>query len=242
MRSTAWDSTAGVGTRSRAARTRPADRGFRPPSRACLTKQPMDTVGGSGEPGTPRDNGMHAAAEDRRREFEDEALVHLDALYGLALRLSGGDEARAEDLVQDAMLKAYRSWDRFEIGTNCRAWLMTILRNTFINDFRRQKARPANVEFDQAAERPASHSLFEADPEGRVFRHIIDEEVIRAIDGLPEDFRVAIVLADIEGLSYQEVAELMEIPVGTVKSRLFRARQRLQERLYDYAVEMGYLR
>ena len=185
---------------------------------------------------------MNAAAEDRRREFEGEALVHLDALYGLALRLTGGDEARAEDLVQDAMLKAFRSWDRFEIGTNCRAWLMTILRNTFINEFRRQKARPASVEFEQVAERPSSNSLYEADPEGKLFHRIIDDEVIRAIDALPEEFRVAVVLADIEGLSYQEVAELMDIPVGTVKSRLFRARQRLQERLYDYAVEMGYLK
>ncbi len=181
-------------------------------------------------------------AEQRRREFEEEALVHLDALYGLGLRLSGGDEPRAEDLVQEAMLKAYRAWDRFEAGTNCRAWLMTILRNTFINQFRRQKARPNSVEFDLVAERPSSESLYEADPEGRIFRHIIDDEVIAAIDELPEEFRVAIVLSDIEGLSYQEVAELMEIPVGTVKSRLFRARKRLQERLYEYAVEMGYLR
>jgi RNA polymerase sigma-70 factor (ECF subfamily) len=185
---------------------------------------------------------MNMPAEQRRREFEEEALVHLDALYGLGLRLSGGDEPRAEDLVQEAMLKAYRAWDRFEAGTNCRAWLMTILRNTFINQFRRQKARPNSVEFDLVAERPSSESLYEADPEGRIFRHIIDDEVIAAIDELPEEFRVAIVLSDIEGLSYQEVAELMEIPVGTVKSRLFRARKRLQERLYEYAVEMGYLR
>ena len=185
---------------------------------------------------------MSAPADDRRREFEEEALVQLDALYGLALRLTGGDEPRAEDLVQEAMLKAYRSWDRFEAGTNCRAWLMTILRNTFINEFRRQRARPANVEFEQVAERPSSRSLYEADPEGSLFHHILDDEVIRAVDGLPESFRVAVVLVDIEGLSYQEVAELMEIPVGTVKSRLFRARQRLQERLYDYALEMGYLK
>ena len=198
-----------------------------------------------------RQSGFHAGfesgamsipAEQKRREFEGEALVHLDALYGLALRLSGGDEPHAEDLVQEAVLKAYRAWDRFEAGTNCRAWLMTILRNTFINQFRRQKSRPTPIEFEQVAERPFSDALYEADPEGRIFDHIIDDQVIAAIDELPEEFRVAVVLSDLEGLTYQEVAELMGIPVGTVKSRLFRARKRLQERLYDYAVEMGYLK
>jgi len=185
---------------------------------------------------------MSIPAEQRRREFEGEALVHLDAMYGLALRLSGGDEPRAEDLVQESILKAYRAWDRFEVGTNCRAWLLTILRNTFINEFRRQKSRPTAVEFDQVAERASSDALYEADPEGRIFDHIIDDQVIAAIDELPAEFRVAVVLSDLEGLSYQEVAELMGIPVGTVKSRLFRARKRLQERLYEYAVEMGYLK
>ena len=177
-----------------------------------------------------------------RVEFEHEALPHLDALFGLALRLTGGDEARSEDLVQDAILKAYRSWDRFETGTNCRAWLMTILRNTFINEFRRVKSRPTSVEFEEIAERPPADTLFEADPEGQIFERIIDDEVIAAIEELPDDFRIPIVLSDIEGLAYQEIADLLEIPVGTVKSRLFRARKRLQERLYEYAVEMGFLR
>lgn len=186
---------------------------------------------------------MRSTPSDQRRiEFEEEALVHIDALFGLALRLTGGNEARSEDLVQDSMLKAYRAWDSFEAGTNCRAWLMTILRNTFVNQFRRDRSRPAAVDFEQIAERSSAHELFEADPEGTIFRHMVDDEVIAAIDALPDEFRLAVVLADIEGLSYQEVAELMDIPTGTVKSRLFRARKRLQERLYDYAVEMGYLR
>jgi RNA polymerase sigma-70 factor (ECF subfamily) len=185
---------------------------------------------------------MTSPADQRTRDFEDEALVHLDALYGLALRLTGGDEPRSEDLVQDSVLKAYRAWDRFEAGTNCRAWLMTILRNTFINQFRRDRARPVPVEFERVADRSSAHDLFEADPEGQIFRHMVDDEVIAAIDELPDEFRVTVVLSDIEGLSYQEVADLMDIPVGTVKSRLFRARKRLQERLYEYAVEMGYVR
>lgn len=182
------------------------------------------------------------STDDRRAQFEREALPHLDALYGLALRLTGGDEARSEDLVQDAVLKAWRNWDSFELGTNCRAWLMTILRNTFINEFRRDKSRPNLVEFEEVAERPPGDSLFEADPEGRIFERIIDREVIEAIQGLPDAFRVPVVLADIEGLAYQEIADLLEIPVGTVKSRLFRARRRLQEELYAYAVEAGFLR
>lgn len=184
---------------------------------------------------------MNAPADRRRSEFEDEALVHLDALYGLALRLCGGDEAGAEDLVQESMLKAFRAWDRFERGTNSRAWLMTILRNTFINQFRRQKSRPVPVELDEA-EPSTAPSLFDVDPAGRLFDHLLDREVVGAIDGLPEAFRVAVVLIDLEGLSYQEASELMGVPVGTVKSRLFRARKRLQRALYDYAVEMGYVK
>lgn len=178
---------------------------------------------------------------DRKAQFETEALVHLDALYGLGLRLTGGDAARAEDLVQDAILKAYRAWGDFRLGTNCRAWLMTILRNTFINEFRRQQRRPNAVEFDEVADRSVFADVKAEDPEGEFFERIIDDEVIRAIDDLPAEFRVAIVLSDLEGLSYQEVAEVMGIPVGTVKSRLFRARKRLQTQLYSFAREMGYV-
>jgi RNA polymerase sigma-70 factor (ECF subfamily) len=186
-------------------------------------------------------NQASESGDDRRRSFESEALPHLDALYGLALRLTAGDEARSEDLVQDSVLKAWRSWDRFEIGTNCRAWLMTILRNTFINLYRRESSRPSSVDFDEISEGPGAGRLYDADPEGRVFDRLVNEHVIRAIEELPDEFRVPIVLADIEGLGYQEVADTLGIPVGTVKSRLFRGRKRLQIRLYRFAEEMGYL-
>jgi RNA polymerase sigma-70 factor (ECF subfamily) len=185
---------------------------------------------------------MSEQADDKRRDFEKEALVHLDALFGLALRLTGGDEPRAQDLVQDAILKAFRSWDRFEPGTNCRAWLMTILRNTFINEFRKTKARPVPLEYDLVADRPSSDGLFAADPSGEIFDRVMDGDVVRAIQDLPEEFRIPVILSDLQGLSYQEVADLMDIPVGTVKSRLFRARKRLQQALYEYGVEMGYVR
>ncbi len=182
------------------------------------------------------------APSSKREEFEEEALEHLDALYGQGLRLTGGDESRAEDLVQDTMLRAWRSWDTYEAGTNCRAWLMTILRNIFINEFRRQKSRPDPVDYDDVEERPVWGQLKEEDPSGEFFDHIIDDEVIEAIQDLDDEFRVTLVLSDVDGLSYQEISEQLGIPEGTVKSRLYRARRRLQEELYDYARSMGYLR
>lgn len=180
-------------------------------------------------------------AGDRSAQFEHEALVHLDRLYGLALRLTGGDVPRAEDLVQDTILKAWRAWDAFERGTNARAWLSTILRNTFINDFRRRRRRPDPVAFDDVSEREVFAEVADEDPEGGFFDRLVAEEVTAAIDELPDEFRVAVVLSDLEGLSYEEVADAMGIPVGTVKSRLYRGRRRLQHRLYSYAREMGYL-
>ncbi len=184
---------------------------------------------------------MDADSREKRRAFEEEALVHLCTLYNVALRLTH-EPSDAEDLVQETVVKAYRAWDRYERGTNCRAWLLTILRNTFINEFRKRSKRPDPVPFDTVEEVSAFERVQEEDPEGSFFRHLVDEDVRRAIDELPEDFRLPVVLSDVEGLSYAEIAEVLGIPVGTVKSRLFRGRRRLQKRLYQYAVEMGYLR
>lgn len=181
-----------------------------------------------------------SAPSSRREEFEGEALVHLDALYGQGLRLTGGDEARAEDLVQDTMLKAWRSWETYERNTDCRAWLMTILRNTFVNEFRRRKRRPDPVDYDDVEERPVWPQLKDEDPSA-FFDRIVDDEVVAAIEDLDDEFRVTLVLADVDGLSYEEISEQLGIPVGTVKSRLYRARRRLQNELYDYARSMGYL-
>lgn len=191
------------------------------------------------------DEGRHSTVENgpsKRSEFEDEALVHLDVLHGRALRLTGGDEARSQDLVQETVLKAWRAWDSYESGTNCKAWLLTILRNTFINEFRQKKSRPDPVDFDDVEERPVWHQLRQEDPAGEFFDRMIDDEIIEAIEALPEDFRVALVLSDIDDLSYDEIAEELDVPLGTVKSRLYRARRRLQKELYEYAREMGYVR
>jgi RNA polymerase sigma-70 factor (ECF subfamily) len=182
-----------------------------------------------------------ADASGKRKEFEDEALAHLDTLYNVALRLTGNAQD-AEDLVQDTVTKAYRAWDAYEAGTNCRAWLVTIMRNTFINQFRRRSRQPSQVQYEAVQDISVFEQVKERDPEGSFFHHIVDDEVKRAIQELPEEFRMPVVLSDVEGLSYAEIAEILGLPVGTVKSRLFRGRRRLQRRLYEYAMEMGYIK
>ncbi|UCC74565.1 MAG: sigma-70 family RNA polymerase sigma factor [Gemmatimonadota bacterium] len=184
---------------------------------------------------------MGRDASLKQHEFESEALVHLDTLYNVALRLTG-NAPDAEDLVQDTVTKAYRAWDKYQPGTNCRAWLVTIMRNTFINQFRRKRKQPSRVQFDSVEDVSVFDEVQERDPAGSFFRSIVDDDVKRAIQELPEEFRIPVVLSDVEGLSYAEIAEILELPVGTVKSRLFRGRRRLQKRLYEYALEMGYIR
>ena len=162
-------------------------------------------------------------------------------MYRTALRLSG-DPSDAEDLVQETMLKAYRAWDQYERGTNAKAWLLTILRNTYINTYRRAKARPVMVDVNEIEPYTVFRNVRSADPEAAFFSQIVDDRVTAAIAALPEEFREVLVLSDTEDLSYAEIAATVGIPVGTVKSRLFRARQLLQKRLYAYAVAEGYIR
>ena len=185
---------------------------------------------------------MPGPSVDQKREaFEREALVHLDALYRVALRLTG-NSSDADDLVQDTLLKAYRAWDQFESGTNAKGWLLTILRHAFINEYRRRRRRPDMVDVDALEPFAVFPEVQEEDPQGAFFDRIVDDEVLRSIDGLPEAFRETLVLSDVEGLNYQEIARTLDVPVGTVKSRLFRARRMLQGKLYQYAVEMGYIK
>ena len=174
------------------------------------------------------------------RAFDAEALPHLDALYRVALRLTG-DPSQAEDLVQDTMLKAYRSWKQYRPGSNAKGWLLTILRNTFINDYRRRKHEPVAMDLEAVEPHALYRSMQEIDPEGTFFSQIVDAKVIEAIDALPPDFREVLALSDIEGMTYAQISETLKIPVGTVKSRLFRARRQLQAELYAHAVEMGYI-
>ncbi len=180
--------------------------------------------------------------DEKRAGFEREALVHLDALYRVALRLTG-NPADADDLVQETMLKAYRAWHQYQPGTNAKGWLLTILRHAFINEYRRRTRHPETVDLD-AIEPFAvlDDERQDDDPQGQFFDQIVDDEVLRAIDALPEQFREAVVLSDVEGMSYEEVANILGVPIGTVKSRLFRGRKLLQAKLYEYAVSMGYIK
>ncbi len=179
--------------------------------------------------------------------FEEEALPHLDAVYRFALRLSGAPD-QAEDLVQETFLRAYRSWDQYTRGTSAKSWLFTICRNVFLRRQERGKRHDEivaeNVARDGPGLRPVNPlwtSAKEVDPEGEFFDAIVDDRILDAIDALPEEYRTAVVLSDVEGLPYAEIAEILGVPVGTVKSRLFRGRRQLQKVLYEYAVEMGYI-
>ena len=195
----------------------------------------------SNPPSPPSPPAPPRSPEERRAGFEQEALVHLDALYRVALRLTG-NAADAEDLVQETMLRAYRSWERYTLGTNAKGWLLTILRHLFINEYRRRSRHPETVDVDTIEPFALFKEVQEEDPQGAFFDKIVDDEVQRAVDQLPEAFREAVTLSDVEGLSYEEVAKVLDVPVGTVKSRLYRGRRLLQAKLYDYAVGMGYIK
>ncbi|MFT7579443.1 MAG: RNA polymerase sigma-70 factor (ECF subfamily) [Myxococcota bacterium] len=173
--------------------------------------------------------------------FESEALVHMQTLYNAALymtRSPGG----AEDLVQETFLKAFRFWHRYEQGTNCKAWLFRILTNTFINRNRRKKRIHVSMDasdYELSSEVMAEKSNYYDSPEKEYLSKLFPEHVRDAIEALPESFRIPVVLADLHDFSYKEIADIMECPVGTVMSRLFRGRKRLQEALFEYAVELG---
>jgi RNA polymerase sigma-70 factor (ECF subfamily) len=180
--------------------------------------------------------------------FAEEALPWLDAVYRFALRLTGGRTDAAEDLVQETFLRAYRHWDTYTPGTSCRSWLFTICRNAFLRgeEQRGRRHEVLDSEIDFNAEAVASavelDEIREADPERAFFASFVDDEVTAAVARLPDDFRDAVVLSDLEGLSYQEVADVLGIPIGTVKSRLYRGRRLLGRALRDYALDMGYIR
>ena len=178
-------------------------------------------------------------------QFAAEALEYMPALYSAALRMTR-NPADAEDLVQETYLRAYRGFAGFEPGTNLRAWLYRILTNTFINSYRSKKRRPDEVDLDEAEEfslyrRLGGLEAAEAGrtPEAEVLDSMPDEVVKEALESLPEQFRMAVLLADVEGFSYKEIAEIMDVPIGTVMSRLHRGRKQLQQRLWDFGREHG---
>ncbi|MFN0276035.1 MAG: sigma-70 family RNA polymerase sigma factor [Chitinophagales bacterium] len=176
------------------------------------------------------------------RIFEKEFLPHADALYNFAYHLVY-DEEDANDLVQETFLKAYRFIDSYQQGTNAKAWLFKILKNAFINDYRKKVKQPTKVDYDKLFDykETEEESYVEyVDLRQEVFQGLIGDEVTRAINELPVDFKTVILLCDVEDFSYEEIAKIVDIPIGTVRSRLHRARNILKDKLRNYAFEQGF--
>ena len=177
--------------------------------------------------------------------FADDAMPFMDQLYSTALRMTR-NPADAEDLVQETFLKGYRAYERFEAGTNLRAWLFRILTNTYINSYRKKQRRPDETELDEVEELFLFRRLAgrEGDlgrsAEDELFSHITSDVVKDAIEELPEQYRMAVLLADVEGFAYKEIAEMLDVPIGTVMSRIHRGRKKLEKRLYEFARESGF--
>ena len=183
------------------------------------------------------------ALPDNRALFEEQALPYLDQLYAAGLRMTR-NPADAQDLVQETFVKAYSAFGQFQQGTNLKAWLYRILTNTFINTYRKKQRDPYNGTIDEledwqlgGAESATSTTTRSAEAEA--IDHLPDTAVKDALQSIPEDFRLAVYLADVEGFSYQEIADIMKTPVGTVMSRLHRGRRLLRDKLTDYAKERG---
>jgi RNA polymerase sigma-70 factor (ECF subfamily) len=187
---------------------------------------------------------MTAQSKSKKQtEFEREALPHADLLYNFALRMTN-NHADADDLVQETFLKAFRFWDKYEKGTNIRAWLFRIMKNSYINRYRRESKAPDTVDYDQIQNFYDSIREETADAndlQASVFNNLLDDDVASAVAELPEDFRTVVILCDIEGLTYEEIAEFIDIPLGTVRSRLHRGRNLLRAWLTKYAKRRGYV-
>ena len=174
--------------------------------------------------------------------FEEELFPHIDALKTFAYHLSYNEED-ANDLVQETYMKAHRFIEKYDQGTNAKAWLFKILKNAYINEYRKKSKRPQKVDFEDIVSYQNSDSASSSkylDLRQEIFENMMGDEVTIAINSLPIDFRTVILLCDIEGFTYEEISKIIDVPIGTVRSRLFRARNMLKEKLKTYAEKMGY--
>lgn len=179
--------------------------------------------------------------------FADDAMPYMNQLFATAMRMTR-NRSDAEDLVQETYLKAYRAYERFEAGTNLRAWLFRILTNNYINRYRKKQRRPVESDLDDVQDLYLYRRLggdeaarIGKSAEDVLFSEITDSLIMDAIEDLPDQYRAAVLLADVEGFAYKEIAEILDVPIGTVMSRLHRGRKRLQEQLYEFGRERGYV-
>ena len=180
--------------------------------------------------------------KEAARIFDQEFMPHVNSMYNFAYRLTF-DEDDAKDLVQDTYLKSFRFINSFEQGTNAKAWLFRILKNSFINEFRKKSKQPAKVDYNEVESYYNSDDIDEnitTDLRVETVQHMIGDEITSALNGIPVDFRTVIILSDLEGFTYEEMSKILDIPIGTVRSRLHRARNMLKDKLAVYAKEMGY--
>ena len=180
--------------------------------------------------------------QHKTQVFEEEFLPQIDALYNFAYHLTY-DEADANDLVQETYMKAFRFIDKYHQGTNAKAWLFKILKNAFINEYRKKSKQPTKVDYEEVISYHEGENQDSAgflDLRAEIFQGMMGDEVTNAINSLPVDFKTVILLCDIEGFTYEEIAKIVDIPIGTVRSRLHRARNMLKEKLKTYAEKLGY--
>ncbi len=189
-----------------------------------------------------KDENPSAYEIQKQMDFQTEAMIHIDSLYNFAVRMTG-DSEDANDLVQETYMKAYRFFESFEKGTNCKAWLFRILKNSYINRYRKESKQPDKVDYDDIKEfyHTIKHSSLDStDLQEKMFGELLSEKVSRALNSLPEDFREVVQLCDIEGFTYEEIANMVDCPIGTVRSRLHRGRKILRDKLLTYALDHGY--
>jgi RNA polymerase sigma-70 factor (ECF subfamily) len=175
-------------------------------------------------------------------EFKKEALPHINLLHNYAYKMTG-NQLDADDLLQETYLRAFRFFHKFEKGTNCKAWLFRIMKNLFINNYRKNQKSPNKVDYDEVEnffENIKSDRIDSTDLQEKVFNNLLDDNVTQALNSLQDDFKTVIILCDLEGLSYEEIADFVQCPIGTVRSRLHRARKLLGQKLYKYAKNKGY--